>query len=399
MTAAPTMTPSATPAGLAPPAPGWRCRSQQDRQVGDLLEPRGQRGGRRRRAVALAGGAHDRDRVDEAAAARPISASRSSGVAARRAALDLAARHVRARPARRAAGRARSARSTPAARQRVAERRAVSDQVGVGAGDQRHDAGPHAGEVGAGSEAGVAPGPAPRRWPPGWWRRRAWGRRTAARPRSASAPACGEGLQVAVQPGDDPAGDVRASGSFDGRPVSSHSSSIRVVMSLSPRPDRVISTVDPRGQLAGVPAARITQATACADSSAGTMPSVRASRTAAVDHLVVGDRDVPGPAQVAQVRVLRADAGVVEPGRDRVRLHDLPVSSCRNSDGSRAARRSPRAPRRRRPRPRPRPAAPGCRRTRRTCRPRWSRRRRRRPRSRARRRAARRRTARGPRRR
>ena len=55
---------------------------------------------------------------------------------------------------------------------------------------------------------------------------------------------------------------------------------MRVVTSLSPRPESVTRTVEPLGR-ADVPAARITQARACADSIAGRMPSVRASRTAA----------------------------------------------------------------------------------------------------------------------
>ena len=44
-----------------------------------------------------------------------------------------------------------------------------------------------------------------------------------------------------------------------------------------------------------------------------------------VERLAVGDRLVAGPAGVAEVGVLRAGAGVVEPGRDRVRLEDLAV--------------------------------------------------------------------------
>ena len=44
-----------------------------------------------------------------------------------------------------------------------------------------------------------------------------------------------------------------------------------------------------------------------------------------VERLLVGAGDVLGPARVAQERVLGADAGVVEPGRDRVRVGDLAV--------------------------------------------------------------------------
>jgi hypothetical protein len=43
------------------------------------------------------------------------------------------------------------------------------------------------------------------------------------------------------------------------------------------------------------------------------------------DRFRVGDRDVAGAPQIPQVRMLGADAGVVQPGRDRVRLLDLPV--------------------------------------------------------------------------
>ena len=43
------------------------------------------------------------------------------------------------------------------------------------------------------------------------------------------------------------------------------------------------------------------------------------------ERLVVGDADVFGAADVLQVGVLGADAGVVEAGRDRVRLDDLAV--------------------------------------------------------------------------
>ena len=43
------------------------------------------------------------------------------------------------------------------------------------------------------------------------------------------------------------------------------------------------------------------------------------------ERLVVGRGDVLGPARVAQVGVLGADARIVEPGRDRVRVEDLAV--------------------------------------------------------------------------
>ena len=54
------------------------------------------------------------------------------------------------------------------------------------------------------------------------------------------------------------------------------------------------------------------------------IPSSRASsREGAPAPAVVGDRDVAGPAAVAQLGVLGPDPGVVEPGGDRVRLEDL----------------------------------------------------------------------------
>jgi hypothetical protein len=55
-------------------------------------------------------------------------------------------------------------------------------------------------------------------------------------------------------------------------------------MSLSPRPDKVRSTVDPAG-ISPLAAARSTHATACADSSAHRIPSALASRwTAATTY-------------------------------------------------------------------------------------------------------------------
>ena len=41
------------------------------------------------------------------------------------------------------------------------------------------------------------------------------------------------------------------------------------------------------------------------------------------ERLNVGDGDVARPTRVAQPRVLRTAAGIIEPGRDRVRLEDL----------------------------------------------------------------------------
>ena len=90
--------------------------------------------------------------------------------------------------------------------------------------------------------------------------------------------------------------------------------------SLSPRPDSVI-----RSRLPAAPGLASTQATACAGSSAGRIPSSSATRRKAARASVVRDRHVADPPAVAQVGVLGADARVVEAGRDRVRLQDLPL--------------------------------------------------------------------------
>ena len=55
------------------------------------------------------------------------------------------------------------------------------------------------------------------------------------------------------------------------------------------------------------------------------MPSVSAEAVEGGERFVVGAGDVLGAAGVAQKRVLRADAGVVEAGGDRVRVEDLAV--------------------------------------------------------------------------
>ena len=127
-------------------------------------------------------------------------------------------------------------------------------------------------------------------------------------------------------------------------------------------------------------AARMIQASACADSSAARMPSVRASVTTASSTCGVGGGGVLHPPGAAEAGVLGPDAGVVQAGRDRMRLpapgRRRPAApGSRSRAGCRACRRS--SPRRRPPRPRP--AGPRCRRSRRRCRRRWTRRRRRPP--------------------
>ena len=84
----------------------------------------------------------------------------------------------------------------------------------------------------------------------------------------------------------------------------------------------------PRGRSgrARWPAFASAQASAWELSSAGMIPSSRATvRRTPSSASLVGDGDVAGAARVAQPGVLGAGAGVVEPGRDRVRLEDLAV--------------------------------------------------------------------------
>ena len=95
------------------------------------------------------------------------------------------------------------------------------------------------------------------------------------------------------------------------------------------------------------------RASACDDSSAGTMPSVRQRRWKAASASSSVQVTYSRAAAVAQQRVLRPDAGVVEPGGDRVRVEDLAVvvgeqRRARAVQHAGAARR--RATRRRRPR-------------------------------------------------
>ncbi len=70
-------------------------------------------------------------------------------------------------------------------------------------------------------------------------------------------------------------------------------------------------------------AAADTQAMACADSSAGRIPSVRASSWKASSTSASSADTYRARPTVGQMGVLRPDAGVVEPGRDRGRLQDL----------------------------------------------------------------------------
>ena len=93
-------------------------------------------------------------------------------------------------------------------------------------------------------------------------------------------------------------------------------------MSLSPRPERFTTSIS-RGAIAG--AMRIASATACALSSAGKMPSVRASFTTASRARGVVAGDVFGAAGVVQHGVLGPDGRIVETRRDGMRERDLAV--------------------------------------------------------------------------
>ena len=78
--------------------------------------------------------------------------------------------------------------------------------------------------------------------------------------------------------------------------------------------------------MAVVPASQAPSAAmACAGSSAGRMPSVRVSEPDALHGLLVGGGQDLQPAGLEERRELGADARVVEPGRDGVRLRHLAV--------------------------------------------------------------------------
>ena len=132
------------------------------------------------------------------------------------------------------------------------------------------------------------------------------------------------------------AGDVRHQAACD--PVRLARNSIRAVPSADGRHPRMSIICDdvlvaPTGQVeqhglalqSSEPRADPRQA--CADSSAGMMPSVRTA-AGSLDDLRVGDRRVVGPADRREIGVLGADAGIVEPGGDRQRLSTWPHSSC-----------------------------------------------------------------------
>ena len=74
-----------------------------------------------------------------------------------------------------------------------------------------------------------------------------------------------------------------------------------------------------------VGASLITCARPWADSSAGMMPSSLVQQLERLERFVVGDRHVGDALAVVQERMLGADAGIVEAGRDGMAFQDLPV--------------------------------------------------------------------------
>ena len=108
-----------------------------------------------------------------------------------------------------------------------------------------------------------------------------------------------------------------------GSPAVAHRSASTSARSLSPRPERQIKSSVPAGLASA-------HAIAWADSSAGMIPSLRASgRT--LQRLLVGDGDVAARRCRAAARA-PARPGVVEPGGDGVRLEDLPVLVGQHAD-------------------------------------------------------------------
>ena len=100
------------------------------------------------------------------------------------------------------------------------------------------------------------------------------------------------------------------------------SASATVNTSLSPRPQRFMMITP------SLPISRATsptRASACDGSSAGRMPSSLRAQLKRSQRLVVGGAEVLRAADVVQIRMFRADAGVIEARADRVAFEDLAV--------------------------------------------------------------------------
>ena len=93
-----------------------------------------------------------------------------------------------------------------------------------------------------------------------------------------------------------------------------------IPISLSPRPEMFAITISDFFILG----ARLTSsATACADSSAGIIHSVRASKSRGLERLRIRRRDILGPARIPQCRVLRPNRRIIQPGRNRMGQRNL----------------------------------------------------------------------------
>ena len=91
--------------------------------------------------------------------------------------------------------------------------------------------------------------------------------------------------------------------------------------SLSPRPLRLTRTVLPASRVA----LRITQARAWADSRAGMIPSRAGQQIDRRQRLFISGRLVDRETGVGEVGMFGAHPGIVEAGRDRVRLLHLTI--------------------------------------------------------------------------
>ena len=119
-------------------------------------------------------------------------------------------------------------------------------------------------------------------------------------------------------------------------------------MSLSPRPERFRITIASRGIFG---ARAINSASACADSSAGMMPSMRASVRAAATRRVIAHGRVLGAMPVGEPRVLGTDRRIIEARRNRMRGRNLAVGRLQHVGVGALQHAGPRAANIRPPRP------------------------------------------------
>ena len=93
-------------------------------------------------------------------------------------------------------------------------------------------------------------------------------------------------------------------------------------MSLSPRPDRLTSRI---GSSSRSSASFSAWASAWQLSNAQMMPFAARQRDEGVERLAVRRADIVGAADVLEMGMLGADRGIIEAGRDRPAVADLPV--------------------------------------------------------------------------